>query len=72
MHTALPAPALQVPQLPKSLATWASDFMQQSPLPMTEQAPLINSNVAPEADALAQRAPAVTPSMCQGLLRIQT
>ena len=71
MHTTLPAPTLQVPQLSKSLASWASDFMQQSPLPMTEQALLINSNVILEADALSQRAPAVTPSMCQGLLRFQ-
>jgi len=72
MHSTLPDPTLQVPQLSKSLAPWASDFMQQSPLPMTEQALLINSNVTLEADALTQHAPVVTPSMYQGLLHFQT
>lgn len=51
IQASLPA---QVPQKPKPLASWATDFVQQS-------APLLNSNVPLKADA--RHAPAVVSGM---------
>lgn len=63
LHTALP----QVSQQPKSLDSWASDFMQH-PLPevSTEQASVVNSNLPLELDVAAQHSPALMLGMSLG------
>jgi hypothetical protein len=71
LRAALPGPAPRVLQQPTASASWTSDFMQQSPTPVTstEQTPLVNSIVALEADATTRPA-TVMPSTCdKGSLR---
>lgn len=61
LHEALPTLDLQMSQQTRPLASWASDFMQQSlPMTLTLQAAPANSS---EANTATRSVPIVVPGM---------